>query len=290
MTKSDDPYQDLTRIRGIGEARQKIFRDELDIKTYHDLANLDKEAALSVFRRHSEAVSGEMLETWMETAAELALETSLEETPSGGYSLKVPDANNGWQAFATFVVDYQVKPSATGDLFQTTVHFMQKDETRSWPDIDTCSYYQWINEQLGESEYSSSVKCPSAPHAYSATIRDIQLGDQDLRGAILRKRLSPIKITLNISNQPVPVTQLGSIRCRIRCLLQNLESEEYREISQEQPLLSSQNGEYETFLDGVSIAPGNYRMWITVVLNSPLSVPHFTELGKLTVVDNGNSY
>ncbi len=287
MKPADDPYQDLTRIRGIGEARQKIFRDELDVRSYRDLANLDVDFALTVFRKHSEAISRDMLESWAEIAAELELEIPRPpDSAVSGYSVKIPETNNGWQAFATFVVDYQVKPSGDGRQFQTIAHYMQKDETRIWGDIDTDAYSEWINQQLADSEFGLEPVGAAKPHAYSAKIREIRFGNRASDKKIPREQVSPVRILLDLGEQSIPASQLSSIRCRTRCLLHHLDSGEYREITQEQPLLSAGEEGYETFLGGVTIEPGNYRMWITVVLNSSRSIPHFTELDDLEVVDH----
>ncbi len=266
MNSSDTPYHDLTKIRGIGEARQKILHRHLNINYYDDLIKLDIDNALQLLRKKSEAVSRDMLQSWVEEAKQLS---KREQTRS---------LENGWQAAATFVVDYQEKVSSNEEsIYRTTVHHIQPDNTRFWETVDSIEYHQWIKEQLEKTNLINAQKNKNTLGCFSALIKEVSF-----RGALNKNILSgEIELLLYIESND---NEMNNVNCNIRCLLKNQHQKEIIEFTSSSRISKTSKDHYfSASIDGIAVAPGEYFLWVTVVLDSPRSIPHFKAIKRVTV-------
>ncbi|NDJ77616.1 MAG: hypothetical protein GYB65_15300 [Chloroflexi bacterium] len=136
---NDPRHDDLTAIKGIGQARQEWLRQALDIHTYQDLAALAPEALEAQLKDSGKVVSRSDIEMWIEQAQHLAAAQPAEDS--------VPTED--WKPFASFVIEFQRRETAQGIDRRTRVHYMEADHDMTWPEIAPSEPYQWIMDQLG---------------------------------------------------------------------------------------------------------------------------------------------
>lgn len=272
MNNPETPYHNLTKIRGIGEARQKILRKQLDIYYYEDLIKLNIIDALSLLRKRNEAVSEEMLRSWVKEA-ELLVSVTKQTEPQ-------IFSENGWQAAATFVIDYQKKlDSNHHNIYRTTVHHIQLDNSRSWQKIDSSEYQRWIKKQLSVINLVNIKSKKNHPHQFSALIKKVKFGRTENENIFSGK----IELLLYIEKLRVD-NDINSILCRIRCLLKKHHEEQILEFTQSCEIIPTDKaGYFLTSIDGVTVTAGEYFLWVIAVLNSPHSIPHFKELPQVTM-------
>lgn len=270
--KANEPhYHDLTRIRGIGEARQSILRKQLNIFHYKDLVNLNIKNALQLLRKKNEAVSEEMLKSWMEEAKILVSDIE---------TISPRSIKNGWQAIATFVVDYQRKPRSNSHVYRTTVHHIQPDSTRFWDRIDLKEYHHWIKQQLADSSKFPNLINRNISHQLSAIIKEVFFKNDTNTDIASGK----IELLLYIEESASEVNNLNEVRCAIRCLLKQHHQKEVLEFCQTCQILPTNKPHYfSASIDGITVVPGDYFLWVTAVLNSPHSIPHFKAVPEVSM-------
>lgn len=299
MNIPEIPYHNLTRIHGIGEARQLILRKALNIRYYQDLAALDLDKALSLFRKKSEAVSQEMLKSWAEEARLLNQELiTTKDFIASGYSLGTPESENGWQAFATFIVDYQARSKRKEkekEKYRTTVHHMQTDTTKTWVGLEKVRYHHWIEQELAKIDdldiYTNSNQLANED-IYSAIIQGISFKHdrgKNNSATVTSKPLNftNIELLLFIERLSNDLSRFDKISCKIKCLLQQQGQDTFEEITQTHSLVPAKEaGYFSTAIERLPLKSGDYRLWISVVLNYPNSIPHFKILPHVRVTDD----
>lgn len=145
--RSSRPGDELTRIKGIKEARQQLLRDKLGIRTFRDLANASPEVILSLFRAENHPVSRSTVEMWIQEAALLASA----DIPLVSEQTLPPPANDEWHAFALFVVEFQERTTLDGTVERRiNAHHMETDHNAVWVGTDCQPIAPWIASELGE--------------------------------------------------------------------------------------------------------------------------------------------
>ena len=69
---TDNGYDDLTRIDHIKEARQRWLRQQFNVHTYQDLANLSVDEIEANLRADKQIVAHNVVKNWIEQARMLA--------------------------------------------------------------------------------------------------------------------------------------------------------------------------------------------------------------------------
>jgi hypothetical protein len=148
----EQPHE-LSRVRGIGDARARWLEDTFGARTLEQLGALAPEEIEQRLRGEGRrAVSRPAIDAWVAEARELG-----KEQPNGE-----------WGVVASFVVELQ----ASGDAMRTSVHHLEQDETELWSEIDWDRLCRWIEARLEQT-------APEAPAVSSveplrpATVKDL---------------------------------------------------------------------------------------------------------------------
>lgn len=173
MSLSDQDYDDLTTIKGIGPARQKWFYETLGVRTFRDLAERSVGEIESRLKAEKQIASRESIEAWIAEAqdrvavseqkkAEKPVNDDIEEdrSPSKTTVSEAGDDNgsersatrsDGWKPFASFVIEFQERSGEDqATEYRTSVHHMEADSSKEWPGIERDQYCQWMLDQLGD--------------------------------------------------------------------------------------------------------------------------------------------
>jgi hypothetical protein len=183
-TKTDEPsregnqdFDDLTVVKGIGEALEQWLRESFQIHTFADLAALPAEEFESHARDAGRILSRSKIEQIIAQAKDLAGGSKQAAPESGGKPVKtkavtkpiLPVNENNWEQFATFVVEFERKvvdgkeEKRTTAKGRTTAHEMEGwGNQRNWPGIETDEVCHWILERLGEREEVAPQEAPVA--------------------------------------------------------------------------------------------------------------------------------
>ncbi|MGH9837925.1 MAG: hypothetical protein ACREEM_03990 [Blastocatellia bacterium] len=186
-SKRDQPLQkgskkidDLTVIKGIGEALEQWLRESLKVHTFADLAALSALEVESRARREGRALSLSKIEQILAQARELA-GASQSAVPGSGKPPKAkaeevsaaPEKENEWKEFASFVVCFDRKVVGGKEEKRTTIErrtaiqHMETGEQASWSGVEAGQACQWMRERLSEKarlapeEESLEVEPPS---------------------------------------------------------------------------------------------------------------------------------
>jgi hypothetical protein len=141
-------YDDLRKVKGIGQAREQWLRDTFNVRTFHDLAALSPDEVELRLKAEGQIVSRHTIEKWISEARRLDSEAERPALPTG--EKKKPTAREGWKPFASFVVEFQERETETGTSRQTVVHHMEADKSKTWHGIEYRDISDWIAEQLGK--------------------------------------------------------------------------------------------------------------------------------------------
>jgi hypothetical protein len=142
---------DLTVIEGIGDTRQRWFRESLGVRTYRELAALSTEDIEAGLKAEKQTVSRTAIETWVAQARHLA---GTAERPS---PIPKQADQRDWAPFASFVVEFQsrereeVAGRRSAVAFRTAVHHVEADEDKHWLGIESELLSRWMLEKA-ESE------------------------------------------------------------------------------------------------------------------------------------------
>ena len=141
---SDNNYDDLTTIKGIGQTRQQWLRDTFNVRTFRDLAALAADTIEARLKAEKQIPSRSHIERWLSEAKQFAENPALVPVTKVKLSTKEDD----WKPFASFVVEFQ--DSASQLEVRTRVHYIEGDQTRTWTGVDQQELCQWITQQLGD--------------------------------------------------------------------------------------------------------------------------------------------
>lgn len=169
-SRSDQPSKrgsqkldDLTVIKGVGEALEQWLRESLRVRTFADLAVLTTQEIESRAKHEGRALSLSKIEQILAQARELAgssqppapvsskpIKAKAEEIPA------TPEKGSEWNEFASFMVYFERKVVGGKEERRTTIehrtgiHHMETGEQASWPGIETDQACRWMLRRLGE--------------------------------------------------------------------------------------------------------------------------------------------
>lgn len=155
---SERRREDLTEIKGIGEATERWLNRSLDVWTYADLAARSTDEIEAGMKASGRSAPRSRIEQWLVRARELAGGPT--DTPMRGEEYEgeqVPEKSDSkreqesWKPFATFVVEFQSRRLEGGTEEQRTVcqqHETAREET--WFGVDCERACDWMLKQMGE--------------------------------------------------------------------------------------------------------------------------------------------
>lgn len=175
---------DLAAITDIDPEARRLLKTQLNIHTFDDLANISPGKIASALKNNGRTdVTRDRIKRWiaiakqsseervlyepgMEPTSERAL-ASLSQTRGthdapaskgssqpehtsapAGTSEIVKD--NGWQPFATFVVEFQERTDGVAGVYRTSVHYMQADKGSAWDGIEQGQSCEWMFSQIAD--------------------------------------------------------------------------------------------------------------------------------------------
>jgi len=158
VRKRPTQYDDLTRIKGIGEITQQWLRETFGVYTFRDLANVSPEKIENRLKAEGKITARSKIEEWLEQAKQLADEEGEPEAPTS-------DEQPGRRAVSTFVVIFEERQSAGQTQYKTKAHHMEADKTEAWPGLVPEDLTQWIIAQLGPKALQALMPAaaPSSP-------------------------------------------------------------------------------------------------------------------------------
>ena len=318
MNKSVEDFDDLTVIRGIGLARQKVLRELLDINTYQDLAELPVSEIESRLKAEGQIVSRKSIESWVTQAKDLAGRTgrtdqpdyqSPEENESGkSYSQGRED---GWKPFASFVIEFQSREiDNKRDEHRTTVHYMEEDTGTVWSGIVGTQLCEWILEQIDE-PMDMTLEDKELPpkkqekadmpvvepvkvmvqqiRLYQPPNADIPIGILEDRKPFIGSVKANIPFTLEISFDITGLAVDKIIEKQVRCLVQSYAYELTagdRIHLGDRELKNLEKGKYTytLTLPETSLKNGKYRFWVLVGLDNGRTIPNYIEVPTLQII------
>ena len=167
MNSTDKDYDDLTLIPGIGDKRQQLFRQSLNVRTFLDFANLPATEIEAAFKAEGQIVSHDMIEQWIAQAKDYADAAQL-VSPQGMESADIdtgreaaPAEEGEWEWLAAFLVEFRTL-KVEGQVKERQIRVEQRkiDKKGSWLEDDKKNnnpipiagerLYQWMVEQLSE--------------------------------------------------------------------------------------------------------------------------------------------
>jgi hypothetical protein len=120
---------DLTTIRGIGDARAEALAEDFGVETFADLAALHAEDIASAFRARGQRVKPEAAALWIAEAVRRSKIRS-----------------EGWEVAALFIVYFEQRPGA----LRTAVRRVDTDTDTEWSGHVPSDVGAWMAEQLDE--------------------------------------------------------------------------------------------------------------------------------------------
>jgi hypothetical protein len=196
-------YDDLTQIEGIGTVRQRWLRENLDVYTFKDLADLSPQQIDAQLRLDRKTVAFHDIERWIAQAQELVTASTDSSSASpvnqadtqsvsepdephtshsedslqpSSISLSHEDTNRDeWTALASFVVEFQSRQTTDHNTeYRTLVRSLETERVRILPGLAAQQAQQWIWAQLDTQQLRSLTDeslVASAPngHEHNAT-------------------------------------------------------------------------------------------------------------------------
>ncbi len=158
MKSSEKVYDDLTKISGIGPARQRWLRESFNTRTYQDLADLSIIQIESKLKADGQIASRDVIKGWLIQAQEFAANvnrlTTPDLEPAGEKHTNEPKSlarEDGWKPFASFVVEFQTrKVDNQAREHRTAAHYMEQDTDTYWPGVESKKLCSWMVDQIGD--------------------------------------------------------------------------------------------------------------------------------------------
>jgi len=166
---------DLTVIKGIREARQRILRQALSVQTYDDLANSAPEDILMAFKAAGQSIARASVESWIAEARRLAA------TRSKANAKQYNSRSAKSQSVALFFLEF-LTPQELGQTpaYSTRVHYMEQDWDEVIEGIDPLIIWSHMSDVLNE-------KAPHLARALKASV-EAHMAEKAAPGAPPRRR------------------------------------------------------------------------------------------------------
>jgi hypothetical protein len=311
MKSSEKAWDDLTKIMGIGESRQRWLRESFDIRTFQDLANLSIAQIEEKMKADGLIVSRKAIEAWLSQARELAETTSepvksAAKSPTAG-STPMP-RENGWKPFASFVVEYQSREIASqGIEYRAVAHYMEEDVGKEWPAIEGSQLGQWMIDQIRDQVElpEEELELPQAQPAKASSVgkrtaavkitqvRILQPSNSaapeqliepgvPFQFSVLQEEPFTFEINFELTGPAAEDVAREKIGWRIECKAKDLVSGAFSQLCDSGPnSLEEGQYKYKIVLPEISLQQGSYRVW--VILNtddSKLVLPDFLHIAN----------
>lgn len=314
MNAQRKQLDDLTVIKGIGPTRQEWLRKSFDIRTYDDLAALSPDELETQLKAEGRIAARAELEGWLLQAQRLANQATapspalLSRPHSLGMNNPLVDSVNHWQAFASYVVEFQMRTAEAAQSmpeYRTVVHHMEADIGQTWPGINTTDLCEWILAQADPAAPEAPLVAPQAVTTVEVEtplrlainqLRLIQQPDVAVKlsineahrtfpGGIKSSEPLALEVDFILSGQAVPELINRQTQYNAQFHLRNLATGTSIHLGDSTltPLVAEKDGD-TTRLSNIRLAPGLYRLRAIVSVHSRPPIIDFIEVPLLQVV------
>ncbi len=152
-------YDDLTRIKGIGEITQQWLRDTFGVYSFRDLANVPAAKIENTLKAEGKITARTKIEEWLAQAHALADEAG---QPEIAEAPAAPEREQ-WKTVSTFVVMVEERELDGQLRYQTKAHHMEADSSQTWPGISPATLSEWLVGQLGLKGIEAFASATSEP-------------------------------------------------------------------------------------------------------------------------------
>lgn len=309
--------QSLTRIKGIGLAKQRWLREVLKIDTIRDLACFSVEQIESRLQAQEQTFSHSEIKKWIEQAQQLAAsELSAQEilespkllinerkSSQSGTKSTNTEENGQWRSFASFKVEFQSRKSE-GELEEQRikVDYLEAGNAQIWDGIKPEEIPQWMLEQMKEEILpEAETKAQKAPSETPLVLEITQIRAfqpprteramvVDLNDRLFQRTISAgepfvLEITLEVDGcqetnlSQSEVTYQAQFYARNRCtgVISHLGSTKLE-------MLDAKQDSYKTRLPETTLEPGIYRLQGVVQVQGAIATPGCFEIPLLQVI------
>jgi hypothetical protein len=319
MNSSAREYDDLTVITGISEKTQQLLRDQFNVRTYHDLANLSS-AEISRLKTKLIPPLRHYVNGWIDEAQELAGQSPRQVAESAdaeaGEKDNSPATESEWKPFAAFFVELQgreIEGQAEERRIEVS-HMPVKDgawqeDKRTEPIvIEGERLYQWMQNQVGDRmpqapeplEEEPPVEAKPAPappvtveitqiQAFqppqAATAIGIGRADHPLSGFVRSDEPFALEVSFGLAGPGADAIVKRRIKYNAQFHVRNLTTKEKSSLGDTQiALLVEGEAPYEALLPPTSLQPGLYHLWALVTVHSTPPSIGYLEVPMLQVV------
>lgn len=321
MKPSGLEYDDFTAIKGIGIARSQWLQESFDIHTYQELASLKVSKIETQLKAEGKIVARSAIEDWIEQARQLSSVTNTHLSIRHGapssdlvHKINTTANQNGWMPFASFLVYFQSREVKAEDLvYQTLVHYMEKDHETSWPGIEVSSVCDWMSEQIREQieilksggaketiEEKKAVLSEIEPpdikiervsiyqpaSAHTPVHRITQGEEADFKDELQANESFRFVVDCTLRDAAKQVSK-AELTCLARCYVYDKLSKMNALLAEsDHQILKTDKFDYSFKIPETSLSAGSYRIILTVTsLEASRLIPDFLEFISLNVVE-----
>ena len=305
MSLSEKSLDDLTKITGIGEARERWLKQSFNIRTFQDLAKLTVAQIEKKMKLDGQIISRKAIEVWLDQAAEFTIHVSEAQQPTEESSAELktglPNAmprENGWKPIASFVVEYQTNEISGRPREQRTVaHYMEKDVTKTWAGLEAKQLCQWINGQLPQIQSAGSVTTRKTAAVKITQMRILQASNSTspvqkidpgtrYQAKVLHEEPFAFEVEFELVGQNAEDVARNKVGWSAESKIFDPASGASPQFCKSGPKFFERGRfKYELNLPEISLKQGSYRVWVTITSErSSLALPDFLDIQNLLVV------
>lgn len=318
---SDQERQSLTRIKGIGPAKQRWLRQALKIDTIRDLACFSVEQIESRLQAQGQTFSHSEIKKWIEQAQQLvASELSAQEmleppkllmndrkSSQLGAKSTNNEENGKWRSFASFKVDFQSrKIEGKSEEKRIKVDYLEAGNAQIWNGLKPEEIPQWMLEQMreeilleAETETENEAQKTIAEFPLALEITQIRAFQPprtekamvvDLNNRLFQRTISAgepfvLEVTLKIDGHPETSLVQSEATYQAQFYARNRCTGVTSHLGSTKPeILDARQSYYKTRLPEITLEQGVYRLQGVVQLQGAIATPGCFEIPLLQVV------
>ncbi len=304
MNTKKDKSDDLTEIKYVGPKMQSWLKEKLQVRTYRDLAELSLKQIQSQLNTDKKVVAQDRIETWIQQAKELALETKANDVGGGkpGQSKKASD----WEEYASFMIYFEAREKNGEQQKRIKVFHIEADKSKVWSEL-TAENFLWMLNQAGEGPSPTTSQQPSSeqetieeiePEPAKQPVKEAKVKVKEVRLFQPPEAKKPLTVSSSKAEQP----KLNAGEPFSLEVLFSLDGEAAESVAKQHAKYSVNviaketltkvgtdlaNSEPEAFIEGTfdyrvrmpeaTLDPGVHQLWAMVSVQADNAVPNFLE-------------
>lgn len=307
MKSSENAYDDLTVIGGIGAVRQRWLRESLHVHTYKDLAALTADEIETQLKADGRQIPPQgVIEKWLVRAHELAAndDEPLAVEVEPGDDKAVGEANlltreDGWKPLASFVIEFQARElDGQAEECRTAVHHMEADNGTIWPGVESDLLCPWILDQirddprLGPPKHGDAKASPRKELSVKIRILEVRVFQPSgsdtaihtvgagvgFEGSVKGNEPLRFEVDFELTGPAASKAAAKQITCIAQCYAYSKANKTSVHLGDSEPVCCEEKRfDYTLALPEITLQEGDYRLWILVTHGGALATPDFVE-------------